>query len=380
MLWSTALKRAIHDRIITSSDYAAGESEVVLNRALSELTARMRESLPFASIRHKKNGRAFLSITNRLDRIIDQASAAWLKKALHVVSFDRNRQVQGLVASATEYGPARVHRYDISSFFESFDREKIVERVLAHESVTGPVRIALSRYLATAEKFGCRGLPRGLSLSSVLSEYAMKNIDSRLASDPSVYFYGRFVDDLIILRAAADSNLPFREIVESELGRIPGEFVLNEDKSDDRATIRPQGGLDRRFCYLGYEFFPESRAPFLVDITECKAEKLKKKVVAVFVSYLKHKDFRELRETLQILASNTLLIRRGVKSRAMFVGIYYSYPHVTPACYKHGRLAAVDKFIRSLVYGSKTNLSRRLSNCLTKAERSPGLMLPGCCT
>lgn len=373
MLWSVALKHAIHDRLITTSDYEEKRHDEALDRVVSDLTQnRMKDNLPFSSTRHWRNGRLCLSINDPLDRIIDQVSAAWLKKALGVTTYDRNRQVEGLVASAAEYGPAHVYRYDVSSFFESFDLEKIIVDVFNRERVSGPARIALVRYLKTAQDFSCEGLPRGLSLSSVLSDYAMKNVDRELANDPSVYFYGRFVDDIIVLRAESDSGQSFEDLISPAIGALPGVFRANENKSGEVSLVQKNGEIDRSFCYLGYQFSPPSHEshPFSIDMTAGKEKKIKAKIASAFVNYLGHKDFRVLKESLQVLASNTLLVRRGVKSRAMFVGIYYSYPHITCDTYNYGRLASLDKFVRSLVYGSKTSLSKKLSKSLTKAERA----------
>lgn len=42
------------------------------------------------------------------------------------------------------------------------------------------------------------GLPRGLSISSVMSELYMKYFDLRIRRLEGVYYYARFVDDIVV--------------------------------------------------------------------------------------------------------------------------------------------------------------------------------------
>ncbi len=50
------------------------------------------------------------------------------------------------------------------------------------------------------------GLPRGVPLSATLSEYSMKRFDRFVSTLPEVYYYARYVDDIVIVTGAREDK------------------------------------------------------------------------------------------------------------------------------------------------------------------------------
>lgn len=72
------------------------------------------------------------------------------------------------------------------------------------------------------------GLPRGLGISAVLSELRMKYFDLSLRRVEGVYYYARFVDDIIVFCSSRRSADMVMETAKAELYKLG--LTLN-DKS-----------------------------------------------------------------------------------------------------------------------------------------------------
>lgn len=95
-----------------------------------------------------------------------------------------------------------VIRADIHSFFESISQNELVKKLsddgfVSRKTVKYLKRI-LYTYNETANILDEKGLPRGLSFSSHLSELYMRPIDERVRRLDGVLFYKRYVDDILL--------------------------------------------------------------------------------------------------------------------------------------------------------------------------------------
>ncbi len=86
-------------------------------------------------------------------------------------------------------------RLDIKSFYENIKYEIILNKINKDKLLS----IKSINILKELKFFIDNGLPRGLSISPVLSEIFMKDIDSEIKNLNDVYYYGRYVDDIIII-------------------------------------------------------------------------------------------------------------------------------------------------------------------------------------
>lgn len=92
-------------------------------------------------------------------------------------------------------------RLDIKSFFESIPFANILSK-FSDDGILCPESFKLLSQINEAYKKltdAHVGIPRGIPCSSFLAEIYMRDIDSRIKSMPGVYYYQRYVDDMIIL-------------------------------------------------------------------------------------------------------------------------------------------------------------------------------------
>lgn len=95
------------------------------------------------------------------------------------------------------------------------------------------------------------GLPRGLSISSVMSELYMKYFDLRIRRLEGVYYYARFVDDIVVFCSNEKTQENAWNFISESLAKMG--LCMNTTKSykwnSQQKTIK--------LNYLGYTFLPK---------------------------------------------------------------------------------------------------------------------------
>lgn len=373
LLWSKEVRRAIHDQLITTDDYRNNNADQQvadhLTRCIAVADAKDR---PFRARQTQRQGKPCLELEDQHAKICEKVSAKILRTRLGIATRSRHQQVSNLVSCLNEQGPSLLYRADISDFFESLDRNALISRVTSMREVSGPIRSVLLRYDKTCQNFGMSGLCRGLAISSTLSELALQPLDAAFLADSSIYFYARFVDDIVIAQAK-DSGCPSADtVLEEKLDAVAGDLALNPLKTLAPIKIHHCGGstaIEEPFTFLGYNFKPAENSQVSIDIAPKKVDRIKRRVVRIFLNYLSSRNLGDLHHAIRLISSNTLLIRSGINPKAMLVGIYYNYPHLTADNYSDGALGDLDNFLRNLIFGSKSRLSRRIASSLTTRQK-----------
>ncbi|EEG87726.1 hypothetical protein PROPEN_00027 [Proteus penneri ATCC 35198] len=113
-------------------------------------------------------------------------------------------------------------------------------------------------YLKACERIhGTHGLPRGLEISPMLSELYLSEFDLNINRHTEVFYYSRFVDDMVIVSSGNESQNSFMKQVEAFL---PNGLKLNKDKLNisplipKRSKGNNNGKLLHQFDFLGYSF------------------------------------------------------------------------------------------------------------------------------
>lgn len=177
--------------------------------------------------------------------------------------------------------PKYVLRLDIENFYESIPHEKLIQKINEDNLLTflskKIIRLTLKDY---EKKSGNTfGVPRGVGISAYLGELYMRTIDSRIKAIPTVTYYARYVDDIIIFFTPETSNdttdykVKVKEIVEDRTG-----LKLNDAKTYV-ADLRRNNSL-KCLEYLGYKFFfGESGKEISVKLPDKKIDKYKKRIL-----------------------------------------------------------------------------------------------------
>lgn len=243
--------------------------------------------------------------------------------------------------------PVYIIRTDIDSFFESIPQNKLKDLVL-QESLLSPksrsfVKGILNEYeqikskdasLASLPK-GC-GVPRGVGISSYLSEIYLRGLDRELSNRREVLYYARYVDDIFIILSGLDSHKTLEDYYKKITELCDREFGLKLKQPDasDKCQLEDFYSKDRVNCYFNYLGYRLRLSKEGKKGLECnffmKKEKLTRikdkinKAISHFNSLSKYdvkQAYKDLVDSLKYLTGNISLNRgkSGVK-----VGLYYS--------------------------------------------------------
>ena len=204
-----------------------------------------------------------------------------------------------------------------------------------------------------------KGLPRGLSISSVMSELYMKYFDLEIRRMDGVFYYARFVDDIIIFcsNMKAQSNLWAK--MPDMLSNIG--LQLNPNKSY-KWNSKQQA---EKLTYLGYTFLPNGEADVEVSIAERKVNMIKTRITKSFVRFAKDGDFAMLKNRIKFLTGNYTLYNPSTLL-PIKVGIYFNYNMLTDKAV----LYALDKYYQNLLHCRSGRLGSHLAARMSVAQRS----------
>ncbi|MGB4489313.1 MAG: antiviral reverse transcriptase Drt3a [Pseudomonas veronii] len=288
--------------------------------------------------------------------------------------------IKEILREGIEY---RVYRLDIKSFYESIDMVRALDLLEMFTLMSQPTKKHIRAVLEFHAASGRTGVPRGLALSATITEIVMQGFDSSIKELDGVFYYGRYVDDIIIVTDRMELPYKFIKVIKSTL---PDGLNLNakkqmvcETKGDvapHKAASLPVQELD--FEYLGYRFLVASPVrnnkkrdgqhfrDVRLDIAISKVKKTKTRVARSLVSFNSGGDFELLRSRLKFLASN-FSVMDADRDRKRLAGIFYNYYRVDSA--RSNSLQELDLYLTNIIssgfgkvsdeFYSKTTLSQR---------------------
>ncbi|MDV5171049.1 antiviral reverse transcriptase Drt3a [Photobacterium rosenbergii] len=182
----------------------------------------------------------------------------------------------------------RVFRIDIKSFFESVDILKLKNKLELDSLLSYEGKKLLDKLISSFPE-GFSGLPRGLSISSVLSELFMEDIDNKIKSMSEVYYYARYVDDIIII--THDDYMSF----EKDIVPIFKYHKLSVNEKTQELKIsscnKDNKGEPGKLSLLGYDYTLYHNCDDLgkravkVEISKNKINKIKTRVIKSIFNY-----------------------------------------------------------------------------------------------
>lgn len=226
-------------------------------------------------------------------------------------------------------------RLDIKSFFESIPFADLQEKLI-DDGILCPESFKLLRkineeYQRLSDAHV--GIPRGVPCSSFLAEIYMRDIDSKIKDMPGVYYYQRYVDDMIILIYPKDDGVQPKLYFE-RISKIVSQKRLTLHSLAEHGKTRL---IDSRtaktfmFSYLGYRINKwDGKINF--SLSPDKYGFYEKWIHRIFLDF-KHEirirkqgALTKLLHQLRLMTSNYHLV--GNKHQVMS-GIFYKYPFLT---------------------------------------------------
>lgn len=257
-----------------------------------------------------------------------------LRKLYKVKQGNRHNIVCQLREMLSDKLPKHIIRTDISSFYESIPRDRLLKKLNDDPLLTLTSKKIIRRILHEYQQISGEksGLPRGVGISAYLSELYLRKFDEIILKCPQTLYYARYVDDIIIV-CTADPDISIRRklaFVKKSLNDIG--LTLNRKKTFAKII---NGKEREQLDYLGYKF-TFGTGPVNINLTKSKIQKYKNRIELSFsdyyktVGYNKNKAKSLLLKRVRFLTGNTRLVNN--KKNAV-VGIYFSCSLINETSY-----------------------------------------------
>lgn len=318
--------------------------------------------------------------SNLKQRIIDDFVLRKVNKNLRriygVHQSDRYKIIKNVKSLLSENLPFYVCKTDIRHFYESINREKIKSDLMASSILSFDTKCVLEKFFSNSIINRTSGLPRGINLSATLSEYYMRRFDDDVRKIDGVYYYARFVDDIIIFST--------QDIIPSILGRIsallPEGLQLNRIKTKTVKFPKDSKEFPKGNCsisFLGYHFCKyvergkkKSIIKLKTKIDPKKLKKIKERIVKAFLNFVQNHDIKLLKDRLLFLSANYPVksMRQELTSYSnvgcLHGGNAYNYPLIDDiSCLKE-----LDTFLYKIIYTSSfAKINKNLTTYQKKA-------------
>lgn len=221
--------------------------------------------------------------------------------------------------------PKKIIKLDIKSFYESIPLDKLLEKIEQDWLLSYFSREILLNINKEYKSLSWNsyGLPRWLWVSAYLSELYMRQFDEKIKNIEWIYYFARYVDDIIIISKKDDVN--YKDIIKKELKTL--WLSLNNSKYK---YIHYPDNTRNSIDYLWYNFKYSSWELF-INLSDKKINRYKKKIDLAFKNYnfntTKSKEAKNLfLKRLRYLSSNIRLLWRKKYVRSW---ILYSNPLIT---------------------------------------------------
>lgn len=352
-------------RGISSVDRPAHAESLVASALISHLSP----TSPYLLKKWNIKGKPHFSAGTKSSELLLRKTAENLRYALPRSRPGRGDIVECLKHLLAEGVPYRVYRLDISGFYESFDLDDVILMVKNCNEYAPCTKALCEKILGDQKIFGEKGIPRGLSASAVISELMMHSFDTIVMINKDVFFYARYVDDILIITGAQEDSLTFRSFLQEQL---PKGLVFNEKKSvvKELPKSTKDVGLTAQLQleYLGYEFTvydPVKEGAMRrvqCSMADKKVQKIKKRIVRALLDYKRKPDDWLLVDRIKFLTSNFRVFNDS-SGKINMAGIHYNYPLIDEG---DGKIKNLDKFLIDRIFTSKMRNGVILSNSIRR--------------
>ena len=194
----------------------------------------------------------------------------------------------------------------------------------------------------------------------------MRKFDQWIRRHPGVYYYARFVDDIIIFVYSKKVLLELKEIIDSKLQELTNGLRINKSKtkSYDSKLSNPNRPLE----YLGYSFSRVKEGKdwnLKVTIANKKINKIKTRIVLSLLDFIKNQNFHLLEKRMKFLTGN-YSIRKGESGNDLRAGIFFNYSQIT----ENVALNELNTFYRNLLFSKNKRIGQKLSSRLNTDQKN----------
>lgn len=308
----------------------------------------------------QKNGKNVVFFSDWRANVILRNIDSQLRSGYGIHFPDRIEIVRQLIRLVDERAFAEVIRTDVKGFFESISYELVLQQIREDRRVCNQTLSLLFR-LKEMLPATMKGLPRGLPIASTMSEMFMGEIDRTIRSVPGVYFYMRYVDDIVLLSYGPRGSV----LKEIAAAMTEHGLVLNSEKTEVVAS----GSQDRlEISYLGYTLsasFIQKKAPITVSISQEKVKKIKSRIISALLAFGRDRDFSLLKDRIHFLADASPVFSKGRIQGALRRGLFFNYNLINEV----DALKELDSFKAAAIYSNRPGFSRKASLHLSGEQK-----------
>ncbi|TXM98577.1 RNA-directed DNA polymerase [Methylobacterium sp. WL64] len=311
------------------------------------------------------------------DEIVLRKIARNIRQVTRVRQSNRSHIVKCIQSLCREGVAFKLYKIDIKKFFDSIRTDLFLPSIVDDAAFPPTTTRLLTSFFEEMQKRGIEGLPRGLSLSSVLSEYVMRPFDRAASRIEGVFFFCRFVDDMVFITQGDEDHVKFIDHINKLLP--PGlTSNLQKTKCFTFKAYDPAhtATVEEEFDFLGYVFrvgfarYNKSKRigrEVNLDIANKKIIRMKSRLCISLVNFLKDSNFDNLESRIRLLSSN-YSIADFSGSRPRNVGIYHNYRLINSDTSR--ALKELDSFYKKMVLSNKGKICARLQVSLTREQKS----------
>lgn len=261
------------------------------------------------------------------------------------------KQISSLVSDTSHY---IVIKGDVKGFYESIPRDSVISKVESNRILSFHNRRVLRQVFSCASIAAASGLPRGISISSSLSELYIRDFDRHVRALDGVYYYARYVDDFIIFCHARSNEI--LQDIESKLKSL--SLALNHKKLKTVQSDALHNGAER-LGFLGYEHYVESESSVKIRISSNRVRKIKTRIVLSFLDYARNKNISLLCLRLKFISGNYLIREASGsngESKGLMAGFYYNNKTLTDL----HQIVELDSFLMRLCRSKRGSIYRAI--------------------
>ncbi|MCF6359213.1 MAG: RNA-directed DNA polymerase [Cyclobacteriaceae bacterium] len=248
------------------------------------------------------------------------------------------KQVQRLLK---DNFPKIVLRTDIKGFYESVSQEKLLNQINDNQLLSPKSKALIKNLFYSYNELTDqlekplserKGIPRGAGVSAYLSELFMREIDNQIKRIDNVYYYGRYVDDIIIFFVPNwKMNInDYKNIINKIIESVKLKMNLSKTFPYDLEKNISLMNIE----FLGYVFEMKELKYSRTYLSKNKKEKYASRIEKIFDVFKKQLNFapkeayKLLIHRINYLTKNTRLH----KPKKGLVGIYYSNSLIENDC------------------------------------------------
>lgn len=282
-----------------------------------------------------------LSVENMLSHYLKQQ----LDRAFHIKYASRRKIINLLfntLVATKNMNDFVIVRADFKSFFDSVKSEYVYEKYILPSIIKREDKQLLEKYV---ENF--KYCYAGLCLSNGMTEIVCKDFDIVLKarlSEYGVFFYERYVDDMLIMFNNYISENRIKNIIRETIIEVFGSCPVRLSSSPGKFSYISRRNLvpSQNFNFLGYEFFilktVNGRGDEIIDfeygIAEKKRTKYSNMIERAFINYKLTGNDEVFRQQLKIFSSRVVIARQILGSNFDWLtkGVIANYNELQNVC------------------------------------------------